>query len=59
MNATIDDIKRITALQLGIRAVGEHDRFMEDLGAESFDVLNIIIAIEQKFLAKFPIMLSP
>ena len=49
MAATIDQIKRIVSLQLGIRTVGERDRFMADLGAESVDVMNIIVAVEEKF----------
>jgi len=49
MTVTLEDIKRIVSLQLGIREVGDEDRFMEELGAESLDVMNIIIAVEEKF----------
>ena len=46
---SLEDIKRIVSLQMGIRGVGDEDRFLEDLGAESLDVLNIIAAIEKKY----------
>ena len=46
---SIEDIKELVALQLGIRAVAEHDRLMEDLGAESADVANIVAAVEEKY----------
>ena len=49
MVVTLEDIKRIVSLQLGICEVGEQDRFMEELGAEFLDVMNIMIAIEEKF----------
>jgi len=49
MEVNIEDIKRVVSLQLGIREIGDEDRFMEDLKAESFDVMNIIVAIEEKY----------
>jgi acyl carrier protein len=49
MQVTIEDITRIISLQLGNRNVSGEDHFLEDLGAESFDVMNIVIAIEDKF----------
>ena len=49
MTVTIEDIKRIVSLQLGIREIGDDDRFLEELGAESLDVMNIIVAVEEKF----------
>ena len=49
MTVTLKDIKRIVSLQMGIREVGDEDRFLEELGAESLDVLNIIAAIEKKY----------
>ena len=45
----IDDIKRIVSLHLGIRDIENNDRFMEDLNAESLDVMNIIASVEEKF----------
>jgi acyl carrier protein len=48
-DVTMEDIKRLIGLQLGARKVGEHDRFMEDLAAESADVANIIAVVEEKY----------
>jgi len=49
MTVNLEDIKRILSLQLGVREVHDEDRFLEELGAESLDVLNIIAAIEKKY----------
>ena len=49
IDVTLEDIKRLVGLQLGTRNVGEHDRFLEDLSAESADVANIIAAAEEKY----------
>ena len=46
---SMEDIQRLVALQLGIRIVAEHDRLVEDLGAESADVANIVAAVEEKY----------
>jgi acyl carrier protein len=48
-NVTMEDIKRLVELQLGTRKVGEHDRFLEDLAAESADVANIVATVEEKY----------
>ena len=45
----IEEINELVALQLGIPAVASQDRLMEDLGAESADVANIIAAVEEKY----------
>jgi len=45
----MEDIKKLVALQLGVRVVAEQDRLMEDLGAESADVANIVAAVEEKY----------
>ena len=49
MSVSIEDIKRIVSLQLGVREIGDDDRFLEDLKAESADVMTIIAAIEAKY----------
>ena len=49
MSATMDSIKRIISQQLGIRKIGDHDHFIENLGAESVDVMNIVVAVEEKY----------
>jgi acyl carrier protein len=49
MSVTIEEIKQIISLQLGRRDINDDDHFLEDLHAESFDVMNIVIAIEDKY----------
>jgi acyl carrier protein len=46
---SMEDIQRLVALQLGIRTVAEDARLVEDLGAESADVANIVAALEEKY----------
>ena len=45
----LEDIKRLVGLQLGVHNVGEHDRLLEDLAAESADVANLIASVEEKY----------
>lgn len=45
----MDAIKAIISLQLGVSNVRPEDRILEDLGAESADVVGIIAALEDKF----------
>lgn len=49
MTVTVADIQTLVRVQLGIREVSVEDRFMEDLGAESVDLVNIIAAVEDKY----------
>ena len=49
MTVTIEDIQTLVGLQLGKRKVSAPDRLMEDLGAESADIVNIIATIEDKY----------
>jgi acyl carrier protein len=46
---SIDEIKKMVGMQLGKRQVKDTDRFVEDLGAESADVANIVARAEEKF----------
>lgn len=46
---TIEDIASIVSMQLGRRMVSAEDRMVEDLGAESVDVVNIIARIEERY----------
>jgi acyl carrier protein len=48
-NVKVDDIKKMVASQLGLSTVNESDRIVEDLGAESSDVANIVAAVEDKY----------
>jgi acyl carrier protein len=45
----MDEIKKLVGMQLGKRNVQESDRFVEDLGAESADVANIVATVEEKY----------
>jgi acyl carrier protein len=49
MAVTSEDIQTLVGLQLGKRKVSAQDRLMEDLGAESADMVNIIATIEDKY----------
>ena len=49
MVVTIEDIQTLVGLQLGKRKVSAPDRLMEDLGAESADIVNIIATVEDKY----------
>jgi acyl carrier protein len=46
---TIEDIQTLVGLQLGRRKVSTQDRLLEDLGAESADIVNIIATVEDKY----------
>ena len=48
-DVTIEDIATLVGVQLGKRRVKPGDRFLEDLGAESMDVVNIVAAVEDKY----------
>jgi acyl carrier protein len=48
-SVNLDDIKKIVATQLGTSQVIDTDRIVEDLGAESSDIANIIAAVEDKY----------
>jgi acyl carrier protein len=49
MAVSLELIRRIISLQLGIREFDDGDHFLEDLGAESLDVMNIVAAVEERF----------
>jgi acyl carrier protein len=46
---SIDEIKKLVGMQLGKRTISDTDRFVEDLGAESADVANIVATAEEKY----------
>ena len=46
---TQEEIKKMVELQLGKRDVKNDDRLVEDLGAESADVANLVAAVEEKY----------
>lgn len=49
IDVTIDDINKLVGLQLGKRSVKDNDRLIEDLGAESADIANLVAAVESKY----------
>lgn len=46
---SMDEIRMLVGLQLGIREVNDDSLLVEDLSAESADVANIIAALEGKY----------
>jgi acyl carrier protein len=46
---SMDEIKKLVGMQLGHRNVNDTSRFVEDLGAESADVANIVATVEEKY----------
>ena len=54
--ALLDDIKEVVVEQLGVSAdeVKEDAKFVEDLGADSLDVVELVMALEEKFDIEIP-----
>ena len=52
MLADLEEVSRTVGLVLGRRRVTADQRLVEDLGAESADVLNIMVTLEQKYDVK-------
>jgi acyl carrier protein len=54
--ALLDDIKEVVVEQLSVNAdeVKENVRFVEDLGADSLDVVELVMALEEKFDIEIP-----
>jgi len=46
---TQEAINQLVQLQLGSRFVTEQDKLVQDLGAESADVANIVAAAEERY----------
>jgi acyl carrier protein len=49
MLADFEEVSRTIGLVLGRRNVTGDQRLVEDLGAESADILNIMVTLEQKY----------
>ena len=45
----LDDFCRTVSLVMGRKSTAAGDRLQEDLGAESIDVLNVMVTLEQKY----------
>ncbi|EKT7755936.1 acyl carrier protein [Campylobacter coli] len=54
--ATFDDVKAVVVEQLNIDAdaVKMESKIIEDLGADSLDVVELIMALEEKFEVEIP-----
>ena len=54
--AIIDDVKEVVVEQLSVSAdeVKEDSKFVEDLGADSLDVVELVMALEEKFDIEIP-----
>ncbi len=54
--ALIDDVKEVVVEQLNCNAdeVKEESKFVEDLGADSLDVVELVMALEEKFDIEIP-----
>ena len=52
MLAELEEVSRTVGLVLGCRHVTADQRLIEDLGAESADILNIMVTLEQKYGVK-------
>ncbi len=49
MTASIEEIMTLVRLQLGLDKVEPEDELARDLGAVSADIVNIVVAIEDKY----------
>ena len=54
--AILDDVKEVVVEQLNVSPdeVKEESRFVEDLGADSLDVVELVMALEEKFDIEIP-----
>jgi acyl carrier protein len=54
--AILDDVKEVVVEQLNVSPdeVKEGSKFVEDLGADSLDVVELVMALEEKFDIEIP-----
>ena len=54
--STFEEVKGIVAEQLGVKEeeVKLESRFVEDLGADSLDTVELVMALEEKFSVEIP-----
>jgi acyl carrier protein len=54
--AILDEVKEVVAEQLGvnIEEIKEDSKFVDDLGADSLDVVELVMALEEKFDIEIP-----
>jgi acyl carrier protein len=49
MTSNAQEVARMVAVQLGRRQVRLEDHLVEDLGASSLDIVNLTVAIEDRY----------
>ena len=56
MNETADRVKKIVVEHLGVEAdkVTEDASFIDDLGADSLDIVELVMAMEEEFGIEIP-----
>ncbi|MBL0687646.1 MAG: acyl carrier protein [Sulfurospirillum sp.] len=54
--ALLEDVKEVVAEQLNVsnEEIKEDSKFVEDLGADSLDVVELVMALEEKFDIEIP-----
>jgi len=54
--ALLEDIKEVVVEQLSVNAdeIKDDAKFVEDLGADSLDVVELVMALEEKFDIEIP-----
>lgn len=54
--ATFDDVKAVVVEQLNVNEgeVKAESKFVDDLGADSLDVVELVMALEEKFEIEIP-----
>ena len=54
--AIFDEVKEVVVEQLNVNPdeVKEESKFIEDLGADSLDVVELVMALEEKFGCEIP-----
>lgn len=54
--ALLDDVREVVVEQLNVNPdeVKEESKFVEDLGADSLDVVELVMALEEKFDIEIP-----
>ena len=54
--AILDDVKEVVAEQLNVNVdeIKEESKFVDDLGADSLDVVELVMALEEKFDIEIP-----
>lgn len=56
MSSTEERVKRIIVDQLGVKEedVKSSSKFIEDLGADSLDIVELVMALEEEFGTEIP-----